>query len=206
MKNDKETKEKLLKSAKIEFLEKGFMQASLRNICKNAGVTTGALYFFFKDKEDLFVSLVQEPLNQLYQLMSSHYEQEGDMQSIDLSSWDDFEEDIEMAKQVIRFMYRYYDEFQLILTKSQGSCFENCIDYFVSVSEKHYRVMADKIAECMGTRKLDDYLIHWVAHMQIDAFVHLLTHEKSEEEALKQIESIVYYIICGWIAMFQRKK
>ena len=66
--------------------------------------------------------------------------------------------------------------------------------------------MADKIAECMGTRKLDDYLIHWVAHMQIDAFVHLLTHEKSEEEALKQIESIVYYIICGWIAMFQRKK
>ena len=69
LKNEKETRENLLKSAKKEFLQKGFMQASLRNICKNAGVTTGALYFFFKDKEDLFANLVQEPLNQLYQLM-----------------------------------------------------------------------------------------------------------------------------------------
>lgn len=206
MKNEKETRENLLKSAKAEFLEKGFMQASLRNICKNAGVTTGALYFFFKDKEDLFANVVQEPLNQLHQLMSSHYELEKEMSSIELHSLEDFGEDIEIAKQVIGFMYQYYDEFQLILTKSQGSRFENCIDYFVSVSEKHYRIMADKIAETMGTKKLDDYMIHWVAHMQIDAFVHLLTHEKSQEEAVKQIEAIVYYIIAGWFAMFQIKE
>lgn len=206
MKNEKETKENLLNSAKKEFLEKGFMQASLRNICKNAGVTTGALYFFFKDKEDLFANVVQEPLNQLYQLMSSHYELEKEIPSIELHSLEDFGEDIEMAKQVIGFMYQHYGEFQLILTKSQGSRFENCIDYFVSVSEKHYRIMADRIAETMGTKKLDDYMIHWVAHMQIDAFVHLLTHEKDKEEATKQIENIVYYIIAGWLAMFQIKE
>lgn len=205
MKNEKETRENLLKSAKKEFLEKGFMQASLRNICKNAGVTTGALYFFFKDKEDLFANLVQEPLNQLYQVMSSHYEQEKEMTSIELNALEDFGEDIGIAKQIMHFMYQHYDEFYLILIKSQGSRFENCIDYFVDVSEKHYRIMADKIAETMGTKKLDDYLIHWVAHMQIDAFVHLLTHEDAEEEAVKQIESIVYYIISGWFAMFQIK-
>lgn len=51
MKEEKETKERLLISAKKEFVEKGYLQASLRNICKNAGVTTGALYFFFQDKE-----------------------------------------------------------------------------------------------------------------------------------------------------------
>lgn len=53
MKDEKETKSKLLASAKAEFLEKGYINASLRSICKNAGVTTGALYFFFRDKEDL---------------------------------------------------------------------------------------------------------------------------------------------------------
>ena len=53
MKDERETKDKLLISAKQEFLEKGYQKASLRNICKNAGVTTGALYFFFQDKEDL---------------------------------------------------------------------------------------------------------------------------------------------------------
>ena len=62
MKNDKETRQKLLVSAKKEFMEKGYVKASLRNICKNAGVTTGALYFFFKDKEDLFGNLIREPL------------------------------------------------------------------------------------------------------------------------------------------------
>ena len=65
---------------------------------------------------------------------------------------------------------------------------------------------SDKIAEIRGTKRLDDYLIHWVAHMQIDAFVHLLTHEKDKEEATKQIENIVYYIIAGWLAMFQIKE
>ena len=54
VKDEKETKRRLLESAKKEFLEKGYLQASLRNICKNAGVTTGALYFFFEGKEALF--------------------------------------------------------------------------------------------------------------------------------------------------------
>ena len=58
---DKATKEKLLESAKKEFLEKGYMKASLRTICKNAGVTTGALYFFFQGKEDHRVKPVNDP-------------------------------------------------------------------------------------------------------------------------------------------------
>lgn len=59
---DKATREKLLESAKREFMEKGYMKASLRTICKNAGVTTGALYFFFQGKEDLLKELVEGPL------------------------------------------------------------------------------------------------------------------------------------------------
>ena len=65
MKDDKETKEKLIDSAKKEFLEKGYNKASLRKICADAGVTTGALYFFFKDKEDLFDSIVRKPYEEL---------------------------------------------------------------------------------------------------------------------------------------------
>ena len=70
---NKETRQHLLECAKREFLEKGYMKASLRNICKEAGVTTGALYFFFKDKEDLLAALVEEPLRQLYAIMEEHY-------------------------------------------------------------------------------------------------------------------------------------
>ena len=51
-----ETKVRLQQCAVCEFMEKGFLKASLRSICREAGVTTGALYFFFQDKDDLFVN------------------------------------------------------------------------------------------------------------------------------------------------------
>ena len=56
MENDKrrETIEKLKKAGKEEFIENGYQRASLRKICKSAGVTTGAFYFSFESKEALF--------------------------------------------------------------------------------------------------------------------------------------------------------
>ena len=50
----------ILSAAMQEFLEKGFKSASLRNIVKTAGVTTGAFYGYYDSKEDLFEALVDE--------------------------------------------------------------------------------------------------------------------------------------------------
>ena len=66
---DSGTKERLLQSGKEEFLQHGFQNASLRRICANAGVTTGALYFFFRNKEDLFGSIVGKPLAAYHELI-----------------------------------------------------------------------------------------------------------------------------------------
>lgn len=206
IKNEKETRENLLKSAKKEFLEKGFMKASLRTICRNAGVTTGALYFFFQDKEDLFAGLVQEPLTVLLEVMNNHYRGELELSSEILSHPEDFSEDIATAREVVRFMYRYYDEFQLLLLKSQGTRFENFADQFVDISEMHYRRIADRIADSMGNVKMEDYMFHWLAHMHIDAFIYLLTHEKSVENACRHVETIVRYFIAGWLDMFEMEK
>lgn len=48
------TLENIHKAAKEEFLEKGFKGASLRNIVKTAGMTTGAFYGYYGSKEELF--------------------------------------------------------------------------------------------------------------------------------------------------------
>ena len=66
--SDNETRQKLIDSAKKEFFENGFAKASLRKICTNAGVTTGALYFFFKNKDDLFSAIVAPPLLKLKEI------------------------------------------------------------------------------------------------------------------------------------------
>ena len=38
--------------------------------------------------------------------------------------------------------------------------------------------------------------------MQIDAFVHLLTHEREEEKALTHLQSILQYMLAGWNGLF----
>lgn len=205
MKDDRETKEKLLASAEHEFMEKGYQGASLRNICKNAGVTTGALYFFFKDKDDIFASLVAPVLGSIRTMMEAHMQQElqevkGELQE----GQDDFGDDVYASRRIIHELYQNYDRVQLLLTKSQGSSLAGCIDEFVAFTEKNYRMLADAQAKVCGVSAPDDYTIHWMAHMQIDAFVHLLTHEPDEEKAVAHLGDILKYLLAGWYALFQK--
>ena len=205
MGEDKETREKLLDSAKQEFLDKGYMKASLRTICKNAGVTTGALYFFFQDKEDLLTQLVEEPLKGLISRVESHFLEEMSIESAVISIHDD-SSDIIVAKEIVHFMYQHYDIFQILLTKSQGSAYEDIVSRFADGIEEHYDKLAEQMAERFGIRKPEHYMIHWLSHIQIDAFIHLLTHEQDEEKAVRQIEEIVVYLLSGWNGLFSRDR
>lgn len=205
MGEDKETRKKLLDSAGQEFLEKGYMKASLRTICKNAGVTTGALYFFFQDKEDLLKQLVEEPLKGLISRIESHFSEEMNMESASVSTHDD-SADIRAAREIVHFMYQHYDIFQILLTKSQGSIYEDITSRFADGIEKHYNALVEDMAEKFGVRKPDHYMIHWLSHIQIDAFIHLLTHEKDEEKAVRRIGEIVVYLVSGWNGLFSLKE
>lgn len=208
MKDDRETKEKLLASAEHEFMEKGYQGASLRNICKNAGVTTGALYFFFKDKDDIFASLVTPVLGSIRAMMEAHMQQElQELQEVRgglQEGQDVFSDDVYASRRIIHELYQNYDRVQLLLTKSQGSSLAGCIDEFVAFAEKNYRMLADAQAKVCGVSAPDNYTIHWMAHMQIDAFVHLLTHEPDEEKAVAHLGDILKYLLAGWYALFQK--
>lgn len=209
MKSEKQTKEKLLISAQKEFMEKGYNGASLRNICKNAGVTTGAMYFFFKDKEDLFASIVREPFEKLLTLMNAHYKEElkhiNRMFELnkDFKLNVDFKEDKEAAIMILDYLYKDKDVFILLLMKSQGSSYENCMDEVVSITEKHYRILADKMSEICKVESMDDYTLHWYSHLQIFSFAQFLMHGISREEAMKQIENLMKFLVGGWFGFFQ---
>ena len=58
MSKSEDTKQLILDTAKKEFMEKGYNDASVRNIAKQAGLTTGAIFRYFPDKESLFAALV----------------------------------------------------------------------------------------------------------------------------------------------------
>lgn len=220
MENEKETKKRLQECAMKEFSEKGFMKASLRNICKEAGVTTGALYFFFKDKEDLFGSLVNGPLMQLNKMIEDHFTEEiavtrevtktvkpADLTVTYMAAAQGFDDDMAIARSVINYLFKERKAFDLLLTKSQGSVYENLVDEIVDKVEVHYSKMYVAMKGYKSRKELtkeDKFIVHWMSHDQIDIFLHLVTHCKNAKEAEKQMENMMAYMIGGWFAVINK--
>ena len=205
LKEDKETRNNLLQSARNEFTEKGYMKASLRTICKNAGVTTGALYFFFKDKDDLFDAVVGDTVNVIYNKMQEHFEDEKNMAAKGGDMLPNAEEEAEHEETtalVIHQMYLHREEILLVLTQSQGTKYENIADRFIDSAEKHYRLMVDAMIKHHPKAKIDEKFIHWLAHEQIDTFIFMISHIETEQEALPFINQAVTYMMSGWYGMF----
>ncbi len=226
MENEKETKRKLQECAMKEFSEKGYMKASLRNICKEAGVTTGALYFFFKDKEDLFASLVDEPINGLQLALQEHFSTEMEVtkevflggESVTKKEFDqgvtierlveglELDDDMQIARMIVKFLFTYKDAFNLLMTKAQGSRYENYTDKIVEMVETHYMKMYMVMKGYKSKREVtkeDKFIVHWMSHDQIEIFIHVFTHCENLKEAEKQMKKLLAYIVGGWFAVIK---
>ncbi|MBQ8175710.1 MAG: TetR/AcrR family transcriptional regulator [Oscillospiraceae bacterium] len=198
MPQDKETREKLIESAKAEFMEKGYNKASLRSICANAGVTTGALYFFFEDKADLYRAIVGKPVDELFAIMQEHFDEDDEViASPDYEAEDD--DHSEVAQLLIHHIYSNYDAAILLLTKSQGSEYENIVDRIVDFTESKSVETMEKMAESTGKKKkVNRYMLHLVIHVVVDSFVHLVTHEPNEQKALANIKKVFKMTMHNW--------
>jgi TetR/AcrR family transcriptional regulator len=59
----KESRPKELLAAALDvFVDKGYAAARLEDVANNAGVSKGTLYLYFKNKEDLFKTVLQESI------------------------------------------------------------------------------------------------------------------------------------------------
>lgn len=56
------TQEKILDSATHVFSELGYQKTSMDMIAAHAGISKGALYYFFKNKASLYLAVVEEGL------------------------------------------------------------------------------------------------------------------------------------------------
>ena len=126
------TREKILEAGKKEFLEKGFRDASLRTIVKEAGVTTGAFYGYYKSKEDLFDALVAEP----YEKMMERYERA----QVDFANLPPQEQSSHMGdisgqciEWMTEYMYEEHEAFYLLLCCAVGTKYENFIHHMVEI-------------------------------------------------------------------------
>ncbi len=64
-----DVRDRIVESAKNEFLEKGIDKASMRNIAAGSNMTVGNLYRYFKNKEELNNFIVGETLEEIDKLV-----------------------------------------------------------------------------------------------------------------------------------------
>ena len=60
-----ETKKNILEAARAVFAQQGYAQASMRHIARASGISVGGLYLHFRNKEDLYLTFLQDWMKRL---------------------------------------------------------------------------------------------------------------------------------------------
>ena len=160
-------------------------------------MTTGALYFFFENKEDLFAAIVDPPLNGLKSILYKHFkEDEEEIATIDSIEGIDMDH-TEISDKIVGYIYDNYDSFMLLITKTENTVYEHVVDEFVSMLEKSIPLTMVKLK---GYR-IDEYMSHWMSHISMDAFIHVIKHEKDVNKAKARLRAILNYLVMGWVQL-----
>lgn len=67
--SEAERRSQILRAARAVFIEKGFLAARVEDVARRAGLSKGAVYFYFSSKRHLFLALVQEEHEATYSFL-----------------------------------------------------------------------------------------------------------------------------------------
>ncbi len=196
---EKSTLELIHAAAKAEFMEKGFQAASLRNIVKTAGVTTGAFYGYYDSKEELFAALVDPA----YEYMMGRYKQTHEyFESLPMEKQPEQmgKMSSECMNELLAYSCEHMDEFYLILKCSAGTKYASMIDDMVEIEVEathHYY----EVLKQLGTPspKIDERLEHIMATGMIGAFFEMVLHRMPFEEAKAFLQQLNDFYTAGWM-------
>ena len=195
------TLRKIQQAAMEEFLEKGFLGASLRRIVKQAGVTTGAFYGYFSSKEALFASLV-EP--HAAALMGRFMEAQTTF--AELPEKEQPEHMGAESSQCIHWMVDYIcahrEPVKLLLCKAEGTSYEHFIHNIVEV-EVEYTLRYIEVLHRLGHvfPELDQSLCHIIASGMFNGIFEIVIHDMPKEQALRYVDQLRDFYTAGWLKL-----
>ena len=175
-----ETKQQLLAAARTEFSVRGFQGSSLRGICAAAGVTTGALYFFFQGKDDLFAAVLAQVTEPFTRLVAEHYQAERASDRRDSPQGADA--DVQVVKQILDLYFDSRETWDILLAHQDHPAVRDFLEQVNRVSTEHYLALlgdADPVA------------VRQFVHMQTDAMLTLLEQDFTPQEMLGHAGTVV---------------
>ena len=197
--SDRSIDPRILESAKEEFLRKPYEQVSLREICQKAGVTTGAFYKRYKNKEELFDELVAPTLHDL-----EAFRDDREHVSYERLSKQDMRQIWELTPQtqerIVEMLYHNYEGFRLLLCHAEGTKYANFIHDFVSdVSKRSYRVAEEAYRQGISSILIDEEELHMLLTAYWSTMFEPIIHGLSKDVALRHSEAVAK--LFNWTAV-----
>ena len=199
------TRENILNTAKIHFLKDGYNGASLRNIVKDAGLTTGAFYKYYSTKKDLFNDLTDTYVEHIYQIYDdilanfetlSANNQTSSMSQASTTS----------INQMIDYIYDHYDNFRLLFKCGDTGKYEDVIHNMVSREIKStFTYMETMRNEGIEIPELDESFMHMIYTGFFSSIFQIIEHDMDKETAKRNISLLKNFQTGGWERLFHLK-
>ena len=195
------TLKKIQEAAMAEFLDKGFQGASLRQIVKNAGVTTGAFYGYFSSKEALFASIVEPHAAALMgrfmeaQTSFSELPEQEQPEHMGLES-----------SQCVHWMLDYIcdhrEPMKLLLCKAEGTSYEHFVHNMVE-AEVEYTLRYMDVLRRLGREvpELSQSLCHIIASGIMSGIFEIVIHDMPREQAVRDVDQLCDFYTAGWLKL-----
>ena len=192
------TRENILNTAKKHFLRDGLDGASLRNIVKDAGLTTGAFYKYFPTKESLFDALIDPYVEHIYKIYDdvlAEFEELSPQEQTDhmaVSSEDGI-------ARIIDYVYDNYDSFRLLLKCGDSGKYADFIHSMVEremQSTLHYMDALKKAG--IDVPIVEKALLHMISTGFFSAVFQIIEHDIDRETAKNNISQLKKFQTGGW--------
>lgn len=201
---DDEIKVKIAEVAKQEFLELGYVDASMRNISAKAGLTTGSLYNRFKDKAELFEYIVGDSVNSVFERFESFNQFYSLKDNVNQGTIDEQYEKSAM-KFIIDTMYENYDSFDLIINKGVGSPYENFMDKLIGVATENTVNFIFATKPGLQNPVIVEDVTHLLNVALFDAIAEIFRKHYTKDQADFYMKSIFIFYNAGWTSLLSQE-
>lgn len=188
-----EVREAFLQCAEKEFLDHGFVNASLRRIVKASGTTIGNFYNYFDNKEALFDALVQEEYNNFLHIFEHHNiasQADFDLTSIDYTDTAALRQLIHLYLPLLIPMLT--TRFVLLIEGSKGTKYQDAKEHLIRIIKEHFQEHIEEYNPNYPYPELGDTL----AAQLINGIVSILrTNVDSEIKQGMLAEYLLFYFL-----------
>ncbi len=186
----------ILRAARIDFMEKGFKDSSMRSISVRSGVGLSNIYNYFGSKDEIFREVLGGLLAAVDHLVKEHNSPE----SIDLYVLDSEKYIQSQILLFINLISKHKDDFNLLLFRSAGSSLENFREQYIDMHTGIGMEYINKTKEKYPfiNTNISPFFIHTMSSWWMGIMSELVSHDLTDSELEQFIREYIAFGTAGW--------